>query len=886
MTTAPKIMTLVGYERLTDEPTGFCTGLYSFNKENQTFVPIASVEGSGNSTVAGFRPVYPRMPHWLDGTEGSFLLAVGDPWADVLLFDDKLHFGTRPQLRAALNEKLNEFCAEYPFTAVALTSDLSGEDRREAVKAAYERVIKVFDIDHANAWVTETYFRGQILSHLRRKLLARNASPAALEAVRHIQVLREVRENSLIVTMPGSVELDPSDVAPLLSLGDDREALSLVSELPEGLSALSLRGRSTDGKLVSRYRPKPVLLVPFGKSAERICAMIMEGGGVSRFVVDANWPRRLFEYAHSYVIDSPSRDKYSLAVIVIDHDMVGHRIVELNVLQSIIRAHGDIPLLVAPTLPNRNPARSLTIEGQFSIFERNVRHMLLDTSAARTPLYAKNRAITLTRRTSLLIEQACLLMLTRPDQVDRFRRAMRGERDLCLTLSFREDDTEFKTDNFLPTEAAFQRSSRALSARTSIRFGDNRSRQRSVRTGVYELTTARLRSDGISDLAIAAIGDILRQRDISPDDLIKSEKQIELSGVDLKFPELTALIEVDIAPGVRLLVLAESPTLEALKMAARHGYHAVRYTDTSTLRRLLFDEPVRGWRWNLPDDIVPVSPRLDFETTSVFSRPSQKPGFLVLAQDWSEWVNAFPRHPLASRAKAIIPTVGSGKKPDGLLFALNYRDVANAARRGGDAWEALQMYGSPMNPKYGVNHLFLSENVEEPKVERWAFRMTSPSIVPYRLPKNCTVGDGWFVFDGDIYAAALVASKVFSAWIRANVPQVNISQINWLARQSDRILNSLPWPDNFRIAMQNAIVCISPTRELEEACAALEFPVLSPDLVVPPNRSAGQHMWSISDDQLTSAVLGAYGIRNTSSEIEAIIQICERYDIPYRNQLD
>ncbi|WP_179039750.1 hypothetical protein [Rhizobium leguminosarum] len=881
MISPPKIMTLVGYERLTEEPTGFCTGLYSVKKENQTFVPIASVEGSANSTVAGFRPVSPRTPHWLDGTEGSFLLAAGDPWADVLLVNDKLHFGTRPQLRTALDGKLDELYADYPFTAVALLSDVSGSDRREAVKAAYQRVSKVFDVDHAEAWATETYFRDQVLSHLRRKLIARNASPIALEAVRHIQVLRERGENKLIVTMPGSFELDPSDVGPLLALGDDREALSLASELPGDLGALSLRGRLADGKLVSHYRPKPILLIPFGKTAGRICAMIMEEGGVPRFLVDANWPRRLFEQAHSAVVNFPGREQYSLAVAVVDDDMVGHGVIEFDILQSIIRGHGDIPLLVAPTLPDRGPSRSLTVERQFPIFEHDLRHMLLDTSAARTSLYVGNRSTTIARRTSLLIEQACLLMLQRPDYVDRFARAVRGERDLCLTLSFQKDDDGFLADRFFPTEAA-SRNSKSFSVRAPMRLGENKSRQRLARKGVYELASARLRSEGISDLAVAVIGDVLRQRNINPDDLIKSERHVEIPGLGLKFPDLTAGIEVEIAPDARLLVLAESPTLETLVVAENHGYHAVRYTDTSTLRRLLFDEARPGWRWTIPDDIVPVASRLDLETTSVFSRPSQNPGFLVPAKDWSEWLNAFPTHPLATRARAIIPTVASGRKAGGLLVALNHRDVANAARLGGDAWDALYAYGSPLNPPhYGINHLSLSESVEEPNVERWAFRLTSPSIVPRLLPTNCAVGDGWFVFDGDIFSAAVVASKVFSAWIRANAPQVNGP-----ARQADRLLNSFPWPDNFNTTTQNAIVCISPTTELEAACAALELPVLAPDFVEPSNRSAERYIGSTYGDQLTSAVLGLYGIRDTSSEIEAITRICDHYGISYRNRPD
>ncbi|AAK88565.2 hypothetical protein EXN51_27790 [Agrobacterium fabrum] len=56
-------------------------------------------------------------------------------------------------------------------------------------------------------------------------------------------------------------------------------------------------------------------------------------------------------------------------------------------------------------------------------------------------------------------------------------------------------------------------------------------------------------------------------------------------------------------------------------------------------------------------------------------------------------------------------------------------------------------------------------SVGEPAVERWAFRLTSSSILPRRPSNHFTVGDGWYVLDGDKHAAASVSSNIFNAWL-------------------------------------------------------------------------------------------------------------------------
>lgn len=114
-----------------------------------------------------------------------------------------------------------------------------------------------------------------------------------------------------------------------------------------------------------------------------------------------------------------------------------------------------------------------------------------------------------------------------------------------------------------------------------------------------------------------------------------------------------------------------------------------------------------------------------------------------------------------------------------------------AVNEGGAAYEALQDIAIDrtfLTP----SRLMFDDTYERKPIGRWIFRSGRLPVVPRSLPLDCTVGEGWIAFDGDQYAAVVVASHVFALWLRIHGGMGNgPSHMRW----TDQVLDAFPWPD-------------------------------------------------------------------------------------------
>lgn len=874
MNAGHQTMTLLGYEPLTEEPTGFCTGLFTARgKTNEVFIPVASIEGDGTSTVASFMPVIPKNAIWLSGSDNKSSLTVGEVWKDVLLVNGDMYFGTRQELKAWVGRpSIDDLLRDYPFTAIHLMRDIPGPDRQKAVKAAYKRISGTLTREDADAWAVETYLRGQIQTHLRRQLTYRNASPLALEALRNIEVERNSGEKTIAFNLPGFQDFNPEDVEPLLTLSDDRKALKLLSELPSPYSRYRLQGHIENGKLVSQYRPRPVLVIPIGGDGELVARLLMEDAGRAPMTLNYNWPDRLFEKARPAGFGSYDLDQFSLVVVLVDDVLSKRDQSELEHLKWIAKRDHLRSLLIVPVLPTSRPSNHLWPDGQRNMFDGNGGYLRLDTSVVRSPLYWGDRTLSLGRRTVGLLVQACLLLLSKPETLSRFLRAAERDPDTCLTVTFLEDKLAGER-RFAPLSEAIASHDdhHRLCELGEIRPADNvTQRRRPAPAGLYELSARRFRTGGIWDLAAAAIGRVLEHYGMgnAPAEVEDGSSPFN-SG--LQFPELVAIARVDLKQDVRLLVTAEAPSLQTLAVSERAGMQAVRYSDVATLRRIFLYARDHPTKFIVPDDILPLKVPRQSKSNFVFRRPDQEPGVLVTQTDWQAWVQRFPHHPLVPRGRTIISLRANNLFDRSLLVALSEQDMLVAANEGGSAYRALQDIA--LDKKFtGTSRLVLDDDYDRKKIGRWVIRSGRFPIIPRPLPPDCTVGEGWITFDGDQYAAVVVASHVFALWLRIHggvgpVP----SQTRW----TDDVLNAFPWPDGFVRVDGHAIFCSEPTEALEDACASVVFEALHPRFRDPSPGALSREIHPDHRDEITNAVLTMYDFPKTKSEVSIIRNLVE-----------
>ncbi|XAZ19547.1 hypothetical protein LVY75_05155 (plasmid) [Sinorhizobium sp. B11] len=865
MTSSYRSMKLIGYEPLTGENTGFCTGLYTaVGKSNEVFVPISLVEGGGTSTVADFVSVTPRDAFWFNNDDEDWpLLSIGDPWKDVLLLEGQILYGTRQHLLAEAAWAFDALLRDYPFTAVDLVRDFGGKDRPRAVKAAYDRISKNFTHSEAESWALGTYFRGQIQTHLRRKLVQRNASVMALEALRYIRVAKSESDTIVEVSLPGSQEFNPEDIAPILRLGDDREAINLLAELSQILGRLALRGRIEDGTLVAQYRPKPIAVIAIGRLSEQVGRTLMEDAGRPHFILDTNWPSRLFVRTTIADLEASEPDSFSLAVVILDDDLTGRDQFEFEQVSALIDRLG-LPMLITPTLPKHAPSALLSLSNERGIFGKRIRALCLDTSAVRSPFYLADRSTSLTRRTALQLVQACLLLLSGPNSLQRFYRELDRKGRSCLTVTYLGNGADRHT---VPSEAVEASDEPKLTVRGSIRSAVSPSTKRQpTPTGIYEIWASHLREEGIDDLAMGVVSRALSELKMKEVQWFIGDSDFPAALESMEFPHLKTLVDLEI--GLRLLVTAESPSLKTLLRMAEAGVQAVRYSDIGTIKRCIL-AAVRGRpEVAIPSDMLPlgVPQRFSWQQSTVFLRAVQSPGLVIDRSAWNDWAEKFPDHPLAARAKTIMPTGVKGDREIRPAVALSTIDVHTALLEGGEAFELLRERRETRPEHMGINRLMFMDDPVTSGVFRWVFRAGRFPIGLRRLPKEITVGEGWIVFDGDQYAAAMVASRMFETWTKAHTSDFSPSN----TRKTDWAMNAFPWPAGFKQIDGNAMICTDPTPRFQEVCSSLRFIDLTLDY---RDLSPGERMNEAEaqyGSELNLAALSMYDFPAQSSDLHLL----------------
>ncbi|WP_155947818.1 hypothetical protein [Rhizobium sp. 2MFCol3.1] len=862
-----RTMQLIGYEKVTEELTGFCTGLYTpLGKSNEVFVALPSIEGAADSSVAAFTPVFPRHATYLGEKDVGRALSIGDRWKDVLLIDGELLFGTRDELYEEVGASIKQLVADFPFTAIDLVRDRKDGVRRFAIGKAFDRISSTFDRSSARSWVLGTYFRTQILTHLRRKLHHHNASPTTFEALRHIQIQHTQDLREIEVVLPGFHVFDEGDVAPLLALDRDREAYALLSDLPEELGKASLAGRVQNGKLLPLYRPKEVLVVSIGRAGEQLSRIIMNAGGKPRFIIDANWPTRLFVRTTAAELQFVVPNDFSFIMVLAGDDLTIQDRRDYDHLMALAEGRLGLPVLVVPSLPTYGPSDHLFPADRQKMVEFASGTMLLDTSVLRSPALSGDSASSVSRRIADLAVQTSLLLLSSANSLQRVARVFGESRDICLRVTL-VDNGDLARGIHLPSEAVMLREPKQkLTVRKLISpIGSPIRRRSSSATAgnLYELTIHQLRYKDISDLAIAAVTRVLERNGMG-EVARKVGDTVFPPGVDLDFPHLTAVINVELDETVCLLVTVETPSIATIVAFERVGIQVVRYSDEQTLQRVVAANGLGRFKHVLPADIKPLGPHLPVDERTPFSKADGLPGLVVNLDEWHSWLDRFPNHSLASQARIVVPT-GIRRDSGSRVVAISHSDLDTFTLATDEGVDLLREKALQNSARTGIGRILLKPEHQTPESDRWVFRSGRSPVVMWRLPRGYTVGEGWTVFDGDEYSVAMITSNVFDVWMRMGTGRRTGSERRW----TEATMDQFPWPEGF-VREGNEVRCVAPTDQFESACGSLRIENLTLDFQDLSPKALRREVDPEHREYLTRAAMTMFGLDGTESEIRLV----------------
>lgn len=638
-----KTMTLIAYEPLTDEPTGFCTGLYAApTKTNQVFVAVPSLDGDETADIAGFEPatlkntpVYLNAPDCVD-------VSVGDPWVDVMLLNGEAIIGSRAVILERTRDWFDDLLEDYPFTALDLVRSEPGERRRRAAAKAFERTRTKLNEEQAQKWAIETYFRGQTLTHIRRIFREENASDLIFEALRHLQVeLITHNSNSISITLSGlSLKIRPAELRPLFFLRDDRELLIILRELPAPMAGLTIEVHVEWVSTPEHEHPKPVLVIPVGPDAERMVRSFPAADKPDRFRVNDTWPDRMVEIIDTYdprTFRDPYFKDYSIVVALADESAINnYRDSSLRYLQEMMQHDGTPALIVAPVLPLERPSQHLEGRGHDQLLQNWSPHLLLDTSFVRSPAWKGEGWHSISRRVADYVSIACLLLLSSSKPANTLKSLAANTTTQCLGLRRMSRDIPTALFGNHLSEASTTKSQNEVAIhRARIDSAAAPSRRRSnASSGRYEIVLKDLDTVNFINLANAAVYKVLKRSNFDFQIEGPTEKFNEpLDG--LQFPEFSAFLpwKPDFIRSPKgLLITAEAPSLEAILSAEKRDIQIVRYTDNTTLRRFLNSPRSGCWETELPADMA------------LQNLPQPRPDYPRIFHNTNENYNGFKDH--------------------------------------------------------------------------------------------------------------------------------------------------------------------------------------------------------------------------------------------------
>lgn len=267
----------------------------------------------------------------------------------------------------------------------------------------------------------------------------------------------------------------------------------------------------------------------------------------------------------------------------------------------------------------------------------------------------------------------------------------------------------------------------------------------------------------------------------------RSRAKVEHLAEGLTAPHLAVMLDEGdgvIAASGRAMITAEAPSLRVLMRAERDGVSVARYTDLVALRALEHrsETPI------LPTEIQLPSLRRLVPAGAWISRGLDTPHQARrMSRETFESLRAAHYTPFAEQVRLLRETLDPLEPSQVVALNLDI-DAADGHDRLANAFLDLGVPPRSRPPSYGAHRAW---RARPGGLRRFVVPTTAASVSVADLPDNQVPGRSLLFLDGDMAVPTLLASRVFSLWVR-----VNSTSLGGRYRISAETLETFPIPSN------------------------------------------------------------------------------------------
>lgn len=830
-------LSVVGYVPLKDR--GFALPCFASGpRPNTWYTAVCSVDGDHGGSIVGFETFESEDICELP-TDLQVRASVGDRWLDVFLWDGAIFVGLAEAVWNSVSSLHDTIAEAAPLTLLDLALVADRENAWKLVDVAFEFISARFGEEKASTWRRDTLVRQQALILLRQ--IAVDAGMAAEEVSDLNQIeINETDAGQFSIGLPdwatstfekeGCIERAE---AGLVELGETLQ-VKIDHELHQykeiDISEEEVTEDQSVAESPSGQDEGNILIVVAGKRAKEIARHISApewvpdwggGEGLTDYAVRRLGGNRIgFEDAGARpVIDIVEEEsfpdlfvRYEVVVYLVDDAVLfgGKMSSVIFPLAQHRSDDGNYVVLLAPSLPVEGPSRALNLDDKL-LFRRIYHfHTTVDTSIARSPFWSGNPRRSLDRRVADIVVGAAMLCL-RPSPI-------------AEELSSKDLMDQNSIFSFAVSQS-LHRNSRGGSG-----FGEMALASESVwaepdYTATYRRAFAHIEFRGRT-LHRRSMGEVFGVAEISqrgPDFQSFAYALVErmLSGVRIAttFEVSAEVIPPDIFDyldcpefclGVKLgphcpyglLVTAEAPSLDLLRVAGLNNWVVARYTDNETIQEILLGErnievPLLPRELKLPE-VCRLSANRGLATRGIDPRDVVRLG----REEFERWRNESGDADLVGCARRYKTSLRDEADTSSLSeqdVVLPLAEVFNEIDKGNSAAKELLSFlpdrkgrlsrGSKRPSDLRVAWSVPSRSTERYIIDDGVLPVSIGELEPDEVPAQ-----RFFIIEGDVSVPVLFTSRIFSVWARSTLSR----STSWMSRFSVRgTFETFPIPDLF-----------------------------------------------------------------------------------------
>lgn len=874
----PQRLILAGYASFAG--SGFALPCYGVRRlPNQWYVAECSPSGDPEGRIVGFHPSELSGISILEDAK-TREVGLGALWTDVFIWNDEPYVGTREELWSRLEPVREDISARAPLSGLDLAFGADAAAAREMAKAGVAYLTKAYGASYARDW------RRQVA---RTRFLTRLAQAGVSVPPRFLELTGAGAGRNLFVDAPEWAALPEAKKDVLLRAAEaTARELDLKLRAPATLRPPILERPSIHREQVIRRMPEvspeplpepprlhhdavglSILLITHGPRATKIGRaakvpdwrpMWSESDRFAEPIVrtGASRERWLPWIEVRAQRDRPDTEGYGVVVVLADDQLLEDQSARLEALDKArLLAGPEGVVILAPALPEEAPSRALRPDFPDLGYGAD---LVLDTAVARSPMWGTAERLSLDRRICDLVitaAQACLpgnalrrRVISRRGKVDaprlaslaiwnpeEFTDAYEGEASF-LSESHVPAPSEAWLDEYIPLQG---RRKAAPAARLTV--GDLRPEFEEYVEAVLSHFEAR---------GLLPRGDLWRMPFNVPPDLHRA----------LRRPDLAAGFRVQGPQAAYCALLAETPTLEALDVARRHGWLLARATDVSGLRRLARHDLRRT---PIPTEVVlPALRRFQANRRLATRGVDTRDVVRIPAYQFQSEIDDHPN--LQSQARLYLPARSERVMPHELAIPVRTLEEAGPSEFAQRLLTRFRSRGATAKRLADLSVLW-----SPPAFRRY-------TLEDGRLPPRIREIDGHqavpteacFAVDGDDAVPTLLGSCVFAVWARLTRSRGN----GWTQRFAvSRTFETFPilFPFEPVLSTTGALaLLLRDTGELGQASRRLASFV--PGYEDEDKENAA---WAAAREETDVQILHVYGLPPDASELDIANRLLE-----------